>query len=223
MSEERWLTHLCFHGIGVPRRSLEDGEARYWIDRDALRWVLDLAAADPNVRVSFDDGNASDIEIGLEELLQRGLRASFFPLAGRLNKAGSLGAADVRALADAGMQIGSHGFHHRSWREMSDDELQTEFDEARCVLADAAGGAINTAACPRGAYDRQVLRALRRRDYTTVFTSDRASGRRGAWVQPRFSVRAIDKPADIQAHIDHRKSYVLRATASARVLTKSLR
>jgi len=91
MSEERWLTHLCFHGIGVPRRSLEDGEARYWIDRDALRWVLDLAAADPNVRVSFDDGNASDIEIGLEELLQRGLRASFFPLAGRLNKAGSAG------------------------------------------------------------------------------------------------------------------------------------
>jgi peptidoglycan/xylan/chitin deacetylase (PgdA/CDA1 family) len=223
MSESEWLTQLCFHGIGAPGRSMEDGEARYWIDRDALRWVLDIAAADPLVRVSFDDGNASDIEIGLAELEQRGLQATFFPLAGRLDQPGSLGTSDVSALVAAGMRIGSHGFHHRSWRDLGKDDARIEFDEARVVLARAAGAAVDVAACPRGAYDRGVLTALRSRGYTAVFTSDWASSRDGTWVQPRFSVRAIDTPAGIKAHIDQRNSLRRRTMARARVLAKSLR
>ena len=47
------------------------------------------------MRISFDDGNASDLEIGLPALLERGLTATFFVLAGRLGRPGSLDADEV--------------------------------------------------------------------------------------------------------------------------------
>ena len=56
---------ICFHGIGTPRRPLEPGEERYWITADAFHAILDAIAEAPGIRISFDDGNASDLDIGL--------------------------------------------------------------------------------------------------------------------------------------------------------------
>jgi hypothetical protein len=60
------------------------------------------------VRLTFEDGNASDIsdiesdisdiEIGLPRLLDRGPSAEFFVLAGLLGGPGRLNVADVRQL-----------------------------------------------------------------------------------------------------------------------------
>ena len=74
---------ICFHGIGTPERTLEPGEDRYWVAIDEFLAMLDAIAAAPGVRISFDDGNASDIEIALGGLRERDLSASFFVLAGR--------------------------------------------------------------------------------------------------------------------------------------------
>ena len=114
------VVNLCFHGIGTPARDTEPGEDAYWISTDLYRRVLDVVAEDPHVRISFDDGNASDVEIGLPGLVERGLTATFFVLAGRLDQPGSLAVDDVRALATAGMRIGSHGMDHRPWRGLDD-------------------------------------------------------------------------------------------------------
>src|SRR5687768_1699714 len=106
------IVNVCFHGIGTPARELEPGEDRYWIPVDVYHRVLDDVATWPSVRISFDDGNASDVEIGLPALLERGLTADFFVLAGRLGAAGSLDEAAVKELAAAGMTIGTHGMRH---------------------------------------------------------------------------------------------------------------
>ncbi len=74
---------MIFHGVGAPGRELESGEAPYWISRELFLRVLDRVAADPQpgrIRLSFDDGNASDHDIALPALLARGLRADFFVL-----------------------------------------------------------------------------------------------------------------------------------------------
>src|SRR5687767_10674733 len=84
------VINICFHGIGTPGRDLEPGESRYWIGVDTFHRVLDDLVTWPAVRISFDDGNASDVEIGLPGLLSRGLTADFFVLAGRLGAPGSL-------------------------------------------------------------------------------------------------------------------------------------
>ena len=73
----------------MPQRSLEPREDRYWTEEDRHHQILDAVAARAVARLSFDDGNLSDIEIGLVGLLQRDLTASFLVLAGRLESPGS--------------------------------------------------------------------------------------------------------------------------------------
>jgi peptidoglycan/xylan/chitin deacetylase (PgdA/CDA1 family) len=197
--------NLCFHGIGTCAQEREPGEAHYWITRDLFRRVLDEAAARPDdVILSFDDGNRSDIEIGLPELESRGLRATFFVLAGRLDDAASLTPDDLVRLRDAGMTIGSHGWSHVPWRGLNDADSRREFIEARSVIAETAGVAVDEAAFPLGRYDRQTLRRLRQVGYRHVYSSDRFPARRGSWLQARYSLTADDTMDSVRAVLTHR-------------------
>ncbi len=184
--------HLCFHGIGTPGRVLEPGEDRYWIAPELYAAIIDEVSERRDVRISFDDGNRSDVELGLEPLLRRNVNATFFVLAGRLDQPGSLGQDDLRTLRAHGMTIGSHGMDHRTWRGMDADTSRRELVEARKALVKASSGPVNEAALPMGQYDRSVLTMLRGLGYQAVHTSDRRWARQGSWVQPRFSVRHDD-------------------------------
>jgi peptidoglycan/xylan/chitin deacetylase (PgdA/CDA1 family) len=193
------VININLHGIGEPGRELEPGEDDYWISHAAFLSVLDAVADHPGVRLSFDDGNASDVELALPALTERGLTADFFVLAGRLGTPGSVDADGVRELAAAGMTVGSHGMHHRSWREVRGEDRADEFVEARRVLRDVIGAEVTSAACPRGQYDRRVLADLRRLGYRTVFTSDPRPAAAGGWLQPRFTVRCADTGETVRA------------------------
>ncbi|MBV9212837.1 MAG: polysaccharide deacetylase family protein, partial [Actinobacteria bacterium] len=133
---------LTFHGVGPPRRELPDGEARFWVDEARLAAILDAVVGRDEVEVTFDDGNASDVEIALPALLDRGLSAQFFIIAGRLGQPGSLTPAQVGELAAQGMAIGAHGVQHRSWRGWDRAALVREIRAARVALEDAAGSAV---------------------------------------------------------------------------------
>jgi peptidoglycan/xylan/chitin deacetylase (PgdA/CDA1 family) len=211
------IAHLCFHGIGRCRVEREPGEARYWVDERVFLGILDAVAARQDVHLSFDDGNVSDIEVALPALLERGLSATFFALAGRLDDASSLNAHDLRDLRAAGMVIGSHGWRHISWRGLGPRDEQRELVEARSVLEEACGADVTTAALPLGRYDRAVLSSLRRRGYQTVFTSDRYPVRPTSWLQARYSVTADDTVDSVMAVADARwgRSEVRNLAASA--------
>ena len=215
------VVNLCFHGIGTPERPLEPGEAQYWIDERTYLDILDVVSDRLDVRLSFDDGNASDVAIGLPGLLERGLNAEFYVLAGRIGEPGSLTADEVRALQSAGMTIGSHGWHHTSWRDARGDRIDAELVGARTTIADIVGRPVTVAACPLGLYDRRVLGELRRHGYTKVMTSDRAVARSGSWLQPRFSVRAGDDAAYVAALLGEPRRPAW--SSRARILAKSLR
>lgn len=217
------VMNICFHGIGTPRRELEPGEDAYWID--AARWlrILDEIAAWPSARISFDDANASDVEIALPTLVERGLRAQFFLLAGRLGQPGSLVVDDVRELRAHGMAIGNHGMSHRPWPKMNPATRDAELVEARRQLEDAAGTTITEAACPLGRYDRRLLSDLRRLGYLRVYTSDRRAARRDSWLQPRFSVRHDDTPESLRAAVMSRPGLAVRVRHDVTGLVKRLR
>ena len=198
------ITNLCFHGIGTIGREREPGESRYWVTEDFFLRILDEAGESPQVRLSFDDGNRSDVAVAYPALRERALSASFFALAGRLDDPASLSSADLRDLRIAGMAIGSHGWTHTPWRGLNDQEARRELVEARAALAEASDGEIEDAALPLGRYDRQLLGRLRQFGYRTVYTSDRLPARSSAWLQPRYSVTAIDTVESIRALITHR-------------------
>ena len=217
------VLNVCFHGIGTPRRELEPGEDAYWIGTDRFLRILDEIATWPSARISFDDGNASDSEIGLPALIERGLTAQFFPLAGRLGTPGSLAAQDVREIADRGMAIGTHGMSHQSWRGMDPATREAELVEARQRIEEAAGSAVTAAACPLGCYDRRLLSDLRRLGYIRVYTSDRRAARQDDWLQARFSAQCDDTPESLRAAVLSRPSLARRFRLSAIGHVKRLR
>jgi peptidoglycan/xylan/chitin deacetylase (PgdA/CDA1 family) len=217
------IINICFHGIGRPARELEPDEQGYWIEPALFDEVLDRFGHRPDVRFSFDDGNRSDLEHGLTGLLRRGLSATFFPVAGRLDHPGSLGRDDLRAIGRAGMAVGSHGMDHRPWRSLDDHELDRELITARDQLAEVVGRPITQAALPLGRYDRKVLGRLRTLGYRRVFSSDRAPAKTRAWLQPRFSVRDTDTIASLERELFGPRSLGQRARNRAATLYKSQR
>ncbi|GAA4760847.1 polysaccharide deacetylase family protein [Nocardioides endophyticus] len=215
--------NLCFHGIGAPDRDLEPGEAPYWISADLFHAVLDTVVGRDDVRLSFDDSNSSDLEIGLPALLDRGLRGTFFVLAGRFDSRGSLDEDQVRLLAESGMDIGTHGMDHLPWRGLDEAARRRELVEARDAIAAVVGRPVDEAALPLGRYDRSLLRELRALGYAKVHTSDRAHARASSWLQPRFSLVGTDTVTGVQEEVLGRQPVRRRAERAVIGLAKRLR
>jgi peptidoglycan/xylan/chitin deacetylase (PgdA/CDA1 family) len=202
---------LTVHGIGPAARPLDHGEDRTWITIEQFEQVLDSVVGRTDVRLTFDDGNASDVEIGLPRLLERGLSAEFFVLAGRLGEPGRLAPADVRRLHESGMRVGSHGWAHRDWRRVGLGLQAQEFRDSRRVLGELTGRAVSRVSIPFGSYDRHVLRHLRRTGITCAYTSDGGRARPDSWLQPRNSLHTDIGPEWVRGVLDGRASPSLRA------------
>jgi peptidoglycan/xylan/chitin deacetylase (PgdA/CDA1 family) len=205
------ILNLCFHGIGTPGRPLEPDEGQYWVETAQFEDLLEVIARYPSVRITFDDGNASDAALALPGLCRRKLKAAFFVLSDRLDQHGSLSAADIKSLVQSGMTVGSHGMRHVSWRSISDQELHEELTTAADVIADAAGQPVRQVACPFGSYDRRVLSAIRRHGFSRVYTVDGGSARNGAWLQSRYTVRVNDTAEDIERRVRRPRGSALPA------------
>ena len=211
---------LTFHGVGEPPPDVRASERPFWVGADVLASTLDEVARRADVSVTFDDGLRSDVEIALPALHERGMSARFFILGGHVDEPGYVTSADVRALAEAGMTIGSHGVHHEPWTSLAPDELRQQLVRSRSVLEDLSGRAVDEASCPFGMYDRTVLRELRRVGFARVYTSDGGPANPAAWLQPRNTVKVGSDPAAI---IDDRVSVRTRTVRRAKRIVKRLR
>lgn len=177
------------HGIGEPPRRLDPGEDMAWVSIAQFEKVLDAATGRDDVRLTFDDGNASDVEVALPRLRERGLQAEFYLAAGLLGEPGRLDKDGVRELRRAGMPIGSHGWAHRDWRRLTPEQANEEFVEAPRVLSELSGVPVTRTSIPFGSYDRHVLGHLRAAGATRACTSDGGRTLDGNWIQARNSLR----------------------------------
>ncbi len=219
----RTVFNLTIHGIGPPCRELEPGDDLTWVSVAQFERVLDAVTDRSDVRITFDDGNNSDVEIALPRLVDRGLSAEFFLLAGMLGERGRVDHCGVRALLDAGMTIGSHGWSHRDWRRVDKAQARQELDDAHRVLADLTGHPVSRVAIPFGSYDRHVLRRLRAADVTRAYTSDGGFAQPDAWLQARTSLRHDLDAAWITRVLDPDTSLTRRARDCAVQAVKRLR
>ena len=217
------IVNLTVHGIGQPGRPLDRGEDRTWVSVAQFEEALDFADGRPDVRLTFDDGNRSDVDIALPRLLERGLCAEFFVLAGRMGEAGWLDAADVKELVAAGMAIGSHGWAHRDWRRLDERTVREEVDEAPRVLERIVGEPVRRVAIPFGSYDRRVLARLRRAGVQRAFTSDGGRARPGSWLQNRMSLHHDLDAAALRRMLDPHPPLRASARRHAATLVKRMR
>lgn len=219
----RSVVNLTVHGVGPVVRELDPGEDATWVSVKQFEQVLDAAVGRPDVRITFDDGNSSDVEIALPRLLERGLTAEFFVLAGMLGQRGKLDADGVRELLAAGMSVGSHGWAHRDWRRIDETQAAQEFAEAHRVLAELTGRPVTSVAIPFGSYDRHVLARIRQARISRAYTSDGGRAQPESWLQPRNSLRHDTGPEWTKRVLDGRPSLPVRARKLAARAVKRVR
>ncbi|HWD06497.1 MAG TPA: polysaccharide deacetylase family protein [Amycolatopsis sp.] len=182
------MVNFTIHGIGLPPRALDPGEDERWITVEQFEMLLDVVGPRPDVRLTFDDGNVSDVEIALPRLVERGITGEFFPLAGRVGTRGFVDRAGLRDLVAAGMVVGSHGWDRFGSRRYFDERvLQRELDVAPRVLEELSGRPVRRYALP-GRVNRRVLGRLKAAGATRVYAGERGGGR-GEWLQRRVEVR----------------------------------
>jgi peptidoglycan/xylan/chitin deacetylase (PgdA/CDA1 family) len=103
---------------------------------------------------------------------------------------------DVRALAEAGVAIGSHTRHHRRLSELEPAEREAELKGSLTDLREHLPTATAVIAYPNGDHDDATCRAAREAGYEAAFTTEK--GRNGAATDPfrlhRVSVHGTDGP-----------------------------
>ncbi|MEU8674786.1 polysaccharide deacetylase family protein [Streptomyces sp. NPDC048560] len=127
------------------------------------------------VGLTFDDGYTDFVREALPVLLRHGCSATLFVLPGRLDGSNEwdrpgphkplLGAAGIRAAADAGMEIGSHGLRHRDLTSLSAAELRQETHRSRELLHDITGVTPEGFCYPYGSVDERVVESVREAGY----------------------------------------------------------
>lgn len=185
---------LNFHGVGPVPRDLDAGEADCWLEQSTFEAILDRVKETPGTILTVDDGNESDHHFVLPALLSRGLTATFFLCSGRLDQPTFLAREQLRGLIQNKMRIGTHGVDHLNWRELSSGRLHQELHGSRQILESVCEQPVTAAACPFGAYDRRVLRALRGASFESVYTSDGGWTTGRDWLRPRLTVRRSMNP-----------------------------
>ena len=217
------IINLTVHGIGDTDRPLDPGEDTTWVSVAQFERVLDAVVDRKDVRITFDDGNASDVRIALPRLLERGLRGEFFVLAGLIGEPGRVTAGGVTELVRAGMRVGSHGWAHRDWRRLDGGQVREELSDAHRTIGELCGHPVTRVAIPFGSYDRHVLGRLRKAGVTCAYTSDGGRSAPGSWLQARNSLRHDLDEGWVRQVLDGTPPLARRARKAAARLYKRAR
>ncbi|HCU93668.1 MAG TPA: polysaccharide deacetylase [Actinobacteria bacterium] len=199
-----------------------------WLRRRGLRGVsvAELLAARERgsagnlVGLTFDDGYADFTEHALPVLARHGFSATVFVIAGRLGgdnawDAGGprkplMTARQVRQVADAGIEIGSHGLRHVSLPGVSAPALTAEVENSRAVLQGVSGQPVAGFCYPYGDVDERVVAGVRVAGYEYGCAIWR-SAHTGRHALPRTYVGDADSPWRLWAKaIRHRLTWDYR-------------
>jgi peptidoglycan/xylan/chitin deacetylase (PgdA/CDA1 family) len=93
--------------------------------------------------LTYDDGNPIHLDVAVPEMEKRGLRGTFYLIAGSLTRV-----ADWKKAAEAGQEIGNHTMTHRHVSELSPQDERNEVVEAKEKLQDLMGVPVLTLAYP---------------------------------------------------------------------------
>lgn len=139
------------------------------------------------VGLTFDDGYADFVSDAVPALRRRGFSATVFVVAGRIGADNGWDTGPRKALmtgrqlrwaAEQGMEIGSHGLHHKRLPQVGAAELRQELSGSREMLQDLTGQKVTGFAYPYGRLGTREVVAVRAAgyDYGCAIWSPELSG-----------------------------------------------
>ncbi len=194
---------LMYHGLagaGDPcgrwRVPAQAFAAQMRLLRDTGHYALRLSElahppAPGGICITFDDGYRDTLDAA-RVLADLGFSAVWFLVSERLggladwDPAGRgsplLGIEELQAMADAGMEFGSHSATHPRLTDLDDAGLKRELESSRQRLAQCLDRPIEAIAYPYGRFDARVVTAAARAGYRLGFTT--AAGTANAAADP---------------------------------------
>jgi peptidoglycan/xylan/chitin deacetylase (PgdA/CDA1 family) len=191
MNEGRVPLVLMYHSIETyaadpylvtvrPERFIKQME---WLRRHGVRgvsmrellhcWEVGLTAK--LVGLTFDDGYEDFATEVLPVLSEYGFTATVFVVAGRVGGLNAwdwpapskrlLSAEQVRMVADAGMEVGSHSVSHVALTSVTPDALTTEAKQSQAILEDVIGQEVAGFSYPYGAHSAREVEAVQAAGY----------------------------------------------------------
>jgi peptidoglycan/xylan/chitin deacetylase (PgdA/CDA1 family) len=125
-----------------------------------------------SVVLTFDDGYKDGISEVLPLLRRYHDTATFYIISGTVGTPRHLSWADVRALRNAGMEIGAHGADHVDLRELNAFGQLQQVHHCMRSLERWASVEAETYAYPSGRYNATTLEVMRRARVEAAFTME---------------------------------------------------
>ena len=188
---------LLFHAVGeIPR-----GEDRFYhispaLFRDHMRWLsrqgfgtvlpdeyLRGVAPPSSVMLTFDDGYDDFYSTAFPMLVELGLKATVFIVAGNIGGTSSwvqrspaanrkiLDLPKMLEMQKHGIRFGSHSLSHLHLTGVDARTLRREVVDSRRMLEDLLGSEVTSFAYPAGRVDERVRAEVGMAGYTTAFTT----------------------------------------------------
>ena len=170
------------------------------------------------VGLTFDDGYLSVLRNALPVLLEHDFTATMFIISERLGgtnewDAGTgpvwplMTAAQVTAVAEAGMEIGSHTATHPRLTGMDSGRLTAEVGESRTALRELFGLPVPGFAYPYGRMDAAARQAVRDAGYDYACSVETPLGALGIMALPRMTFYQGDGASRMAAKTLFFRSY----------------
>ncbi|MER7172063.1 polysaccharide deacetylase family protein [Streptomyces mesophilus] len=180
------------------------------------------------VLITFDDGYEGVHGHALPVLARHDFTATVFVTTGWLRGAYDTGGAldtmldwqQVRALAQAGIEIGGHSHTHPQLDQLAEDALWFELLRCREIVGDETGSRPDSFAYPYGYSDASVRRLVRASGYGQALAVGNRLARRpqGPYALQRLTVRRGTTAEEFARSVEGRG--VARTFAKDRALTK---
>ena len=125
--------------------------------KEAVDCVVECQAVTPDaknkkyVALTFDEGPSARTEDLLKILKEKGAKATFFVQGDRTEANPSA----VKAIADAGMELGTNGYSDQDLSKLSGDDLRSQITRGFDAIKQAGGGSTSVLRPPFGALSQE--------------------------------------------------------------------
>jgi peptidoglycan/xylan/chitin deacetylase (PgdA/CDA1 family) len=209
---------LAEYGVAPARFAAQlDGLAAHgweFVDLDAVLAALSSEGPLPRraALVTFDDAYTDLLDVAAPLLVERGIPAVVFAVAGHLGGANDwdhhkgaaslklLGPGDLPRVAMSGIEVGAHTINHRPLPEVPTAELEREVRGAAEKIEAAGVPRPRAFSYPYGRWSPEVVAGVRAAGYEVAFTTAWGDPKPGGdlYTMPRVEVHASDTPRKLR-------------------------
>ena len=121
--------------------------------------------------LTFDDGYDDNFSYAWEAMKKYDFVGTFFIISGKIGQAEYMTEGQIKELAAAGNEIGSHTVTHPSLEKLSSGKLETELVDSKAALEKLTGRAVISLCYPAGKFSDVVEKAVEQAGYKTAVTT----------------------------------------------------